>query len=38
MPLSVQGHHGLMDGVHVGRYFAAVQDYLLGPETVLGAT
>jgi chloramphenicol O-acetyltransferase type A len=23
-PLSVQGHHGLMDGVHVHRYFEAV--------------
>ncbi|MBL7163856.1 MAG: chloramphenicol acetyltransferase [Anaerolineales bacterium] len=21
MPLSVQGHHGLMDGLHIGRYF-----------------
>ena len=28
MPLSVQGHHGLMDGLHVGRYFEQVQEML----------
>ncbi len=32
MPLSVQGHHALMDGVHVGRYFRQVQEYLEQPE------
>ncbi|MEA1978717.1 MAG: chloramphenicol acetyltransferase [Chloroflexota bacterium] len=36
MPLSVQGHHALMDGLHVGRYFAEVEDYLHRPEVVLG--
>ncbi len=36
MPLSVQGHHALMDGLHVGRYFAEVEDYLHRPEAVLG--
>ncbi len=36
MPLSVQGHHALMDGIHVGRYYAEVQDYLHRPEIVLG--
>jgi len=25
MPVSVQGHHALMDGAHVGRYFEALQ-------------
>ena len=25
MPLSVQAHHGLLDGVHAGRYFEKVQ-------------
>ncbi len=25
MPLSVHGHHGLMDGIHVGRFFERVQ-------------
>jgi chloramphenicol O-acetyltransferase type A len=28
MPLSVQVHHALMDGVHVGQYYQAVQDLL----------
>jgi chloramphenicol O-acetyltransferase type A len=36
MPLSVQGHHALMDGIHVGRYLAELQDYLCKPGFVLG--
>jgi len=36
MPLSVQGHHALMDGLHMGRYYAEVQEYLHEPEFVLG--
>ena len=28
MPLSVQGHHGLMDGLHIGRYFEHFQEQL----------
>jgi chloramphenicol O-acetyltransferase type A len=36
MPLSVQGHHALMDGLHVGRFYAKVQEYLQRPEAVLG--
>ena len=32
MPLSVQGHHGLMDGVHVGRFFEQFQQMLDAPE------
>ena len=36
MPLSVQGHHALMDGIHVGRFYAEVQDYLHHPGFVLG--
>lgn len=38
MPLSVQGHHALMDGIHVGRYYAQVQDYFDHPGAVLGET
>lgn len=38
MPLSVQGHHALMDGIHVGRYYAKVQDYFDRPGYVLGDT
>ena len=36
MPLGVQAHHALMDGVHVGRFYAEVQDYLHHPGFVLG--
>ena len=35
MPLSVDGHHALIDGVHVGRFYAAVEKYLEEPEVVL---
>ena len=35
MPLSIQAHHGLIDGVHIGRYFEKVQDYLNQPEYLL---
>jgi chloramphenicol O-acetyltransferase type A len=37
MPLSVQGHHALMDGLHAARYIERVQRYLNCPESVLGA-
>ena len=36
MPLGVQGHHALMDGIHMGRFYAEVQDYLHHPGFVLG--
>jgi chloramphenicol O-acetyltransferase type A len=36
MPLGVQVHHALMDGIHVGRFYAEVQDYLYHPGSVLG--
>ena len=35
MPLSVQAHHGLVDGVHMGRYYEVLQDYLDQPESFL---
>ncbi|MBU1050545.1 chloramphenicol acetyltransferase [Candidatus Bipolaricaulota bacterium] len=28
MPLNVQVHHGLVDGIHVGRFYAKVEDIL----------
>lgn len=28
MPFSVQTHHGLMDGLHVGRYYMRLEEYL----------
>jgi chloramphenicol O-acetyltransferase type A len=36
MPLAVQGHHALMDGIHIGRFYAELQDYLDHPGSVLG--
>lgn len=36
MPLDVQGHHAVMDGIHMGRFYEKVQDYLNRPEVVLG--
>jgi chloramphenicol O-acetyltransferase type A len=36
MPLSVQGHHAVMDGIHMGRFYEKVQEYLVQPEVVLG--
>ncbi len=36
MPLGAQGHHALMDGLHMGRFYAEVQDYLHHPDSVLG--
>lgn len=37
MPLSVQGHHALMDGIHMGRFYAEIQEYYQSPDSVLGA-
>ncbi len=36
MPLGVQGHHALIDGIHMGRFYAEVQDYFHHPDSVLG--
>jgi len=36
MPLNVQAHHALMDGIHMGRFYEKVQDYLNNPGFVLG--
>ncbi len=35
MPLGVQVHHALMDGIHVGKFYKEVQDYLDHPELIL---
>lgn len=37
MPLEVQAHHALMDGVHMGQFFAKVQDHLHHPDFVTGS-
>jgi chloramphenicol O-acetyltransferase type A len=36
MPLSVQGHHALMDGIHLGKFYENIQAYLDQPESALG--
>ena len=36
MPLSVQGHHALMDGFHMGKYYTLVQKALDNPDDFLG--
>ena len=36
MPISVEVHHAMMDGVHVGRYFEKLESYLANPDPVLG--
>jgi chloramphenicol O-acetyltransferase type A len=36
MPLSVQAHHAVMDGLHMGRYFEIVQEYFQQPKSALG--
>ncbi len=35
MPLSVQGHHALMDGIHMGKFYEHIEEYLDQPEEVL---
>jgi chloramphenicol O-acetyltransferase type A len=37
MPLNLQVHHGLIDGIHAARFYEAVQVYLSDPAAVLGA-
>jgi chloramphenicol O-acetyltransferase len=36
LPVSVEVHHALMDGVHVGRYFERLQEHFTAPAAVLG--
>lgn len=35
MPLAVQGHHALLDGIHAGKYYMEFQNYLDHPEIFL---
>jgi chloramphenicol O-acetyltransferase type A len=32
IPLSVQGHHALMDGIHMAKFYARIENYLQHPE------
>ena len=36
MPLDVQGHHALMDGIHMAKYYDLVQDLLYNPNFITG--
>ncbi|MFL6333564.1 MAG: CatA-like O-acetyltransferase [Pyrinomonadaceae bacterium] len=36
MPVSVEAHHALMDGLHVGRYFERLQSHFDNPRAALG--
>jgi chloramphenicol O-acetyltransferase type A len=38
LPFSVEVHHALMDGLHVGRYVTRVQELLDTPETIFAMT
>jgi len=35
LPMSVEVHHALMDGLHVGRYFTLLEEALAKPESYL---
>ena len=35
MPLGVQVHHAVMDGIHTGKYYMKVQDLLSTPDSFL---
>ncbi len=36
MPLSVQAHHALMDGLHMARYYALIQEGFDQPDFLSG--
>jgi chloramphenicol O-acetyltransferase type A len=36
LPISVEVHHALMDGLHVGRFLARLEEMLLEPQIYLG--
>jgi chloramphenicol O-acetyltransferase type A len=35
MPFSVQAHHAVVDGLHAGKYYAQIQEFLDQPEQIL---
>jgi chloramphenicol O-acetyltransferase type A len=35
MPLNVQAHHALIDGVHLAKFFRKVEDLILSVETTI---
>jgi len=36
LPISVEVHHGLMDGLHVGRYLTRLEETLMEPRNYVG--
>ena len=36
MPVSVEAHHALMDGLHIGRFFERLESYFADPGPALG--
>jgi chloramphenicol O-acetyltransferase len=36
MPVSVEAHHALMDGLHAGRFFERLQRHCSDPRAALG--
>ena len=38
MPFSVQGHHALMDGLHVGHFFQAIQRSMQHPDSYMAGS
>jgi chloramphenicol O-acetyltransferase type A len=34
IPLSVQGHHALMDGLHLGEFYKRIQNHLQSPSSL----
>jgi chloramphenicol O-acetyltransferase type A len=36
MPLGVQAHHALMDGLHMGQFYSTIQEFFHQPEAALG--
>jgi chloramphenicol O-acetyltransferase type A len=35
MPLSVQGHHALLDGIHMGKFYGKLETFLACPEALI---
>jgi chloramphenicol O-acetyltransferase type A len=35
MPISIEVHHALMDGLHVGRYLGRLEEVLADPEAFI---
>jgi chloramphenicol O-acetyltransferase type A len=38
MPISIEVHHALMDGLHVGRFLSNLEEALAEPEQFVGST